>query len=135
MYKYITNSHLATRVVYAALSFLYLAGQSRPFCYGPCRAFEKTVSERERENETDSCLWLVETTRVLFLQLESWLHTNHTPFHSTKPVIQANKKPCIYWNTWSTSTLPSDEENNHFTFATQKKINCRDMLFMWTLCS
>lgn len=71
MYKYITNSHLATRVVYAALSFLYLAGQSRPFCYGPCRAFEKTVSERERENETDSCLWLVETTRVLFLQLES----------------------------------------------------------------
>lgn len=70
-YKYITNSHLATRVVYAALRFLYLAGQSHPFCYGPCRAFEKTVSERERENETDSCLWLVETTRVLFLQVES----------------------------------------------------------------
>lgn len=60
--RYIINNHLATRVVYAALRFLYLAGQSHPFCYGPCRAFEKTVSERERENETDSCLWLVETT-------------------------------------------------------------------------
>lgn len=92
-YKYIINNHLATWVVYAALRFLYLAGQSHPFCYGPCRAFEKTVSERERENETDSCLWLVETTRVLFLQVESdSIQTvpNFIPLKS-KPVIQPNK--------------------------------------------
>lgn len=92
-YKYITNNHLATRVVYAALRFLYLEGQSHPFCYGPCRAFEKTVSERERENETDSCLWLVETIRVLFLQVESdSIQTvpNFIPLKS-KPVIQPNK--------------------------------------------
>lgn len=99
----------------------------------PCRTITSVLlrplsrfrenSFRKGERERDRLLSLASGNNQSFIFATGiWLHTNHTPFHSTKPVIQANKKPCIYWNTWSTSTLPSDEENNHFTFATQKII-------------